>query len=79
MIRYKTVRGAVNEAVWLAGNISVGKATDRSVNGAVGWTVGGATDWAVFRAVWEAANRAASRHHPHLEEFLRELQTGGSR
>jgi len=50
---------------------------------AVGRDLGGAVGWAVWRAVdravgW-AVNEAVDRPHPHLKEFLRELQEGEER
>ena len=67
MIRYKTVRETVSEAVFWP------------VRGAVDRDVDEAVFWAVDRAVSEAVDDAKNRHHPHLDEFIRELQEGGSR
>ncbi len=69
MIRYKTVRGAVWEAV--------GGALHEAVyltDGAVSEAVFVAVNNAVWEAVGGAVNRATDQPHPHLEEFLRELQ-----
>ncbi len=74
MIRHKTVSRAVWEAVWLAGNISVGKATNGAVWEAVELAVWGAVFRAVRDAVYGAVIEAKDRSHPHLEEFLRELR-----
>jgi len=54
-------------------------AVRRAVSEAVSLAVSHAVFWAVDRAVGWAVNEAVDRPHPHLKEFLRELQEGEER
>jgi len=65
----------VRRAVSLAVSHAVFWAVGRDLGGAVGWAVWRAVD----RAVGWAVNEAVDRPHPHLKEFLRELQEGEER